>query len=234
MRNKLFSFLGLLIFVCNTSAQTVKEQLIKHEQALLAHPNEYINYESLSFLVSQHYLELSSADRLRIRKSLASFTRFAEIRLNPPGESGTPITIHGTVYNRSGVALKKVQLLVFHTDAKGYYAPDDAIKKTMNEADARLFGYITTDDHGRFSFTTIHPGTYPKKYEGRYIPQHIHFEIKQAGYQPFSIQMAFEDDPAMKDIYWKKWATDLNFPVVRFVKENGVLIGVYDIHLERK
>jgi protocatechuate 3,4-dioxygenase beta subunit len=234
MRNILLLLFNLLILICNSYAQTSKDRLIKYEQALIEHPNDYKNYESLSFLVSQHYLELSSSDRLHIRKTLATHTRFSNIHLNPPGEAGIPITIHGTVYNPEGVALKNVPLFIFHTDANGYYAPDDPIKNTMNEPDARLFGYMTTDDLGGYSFTTIQPGTYPKKYQGRFIPQHIHFEIQYPGYKSFSIQMAFEDDPAMKDVYWKKWAEGLHYPVIRLVKNNRGLNGKYDIRLEKK
>lgn len=234
MFKKNILFFCLLLLFCRAPAQTAAGRMVKYEQDLLAHPKDYSKYQNLAFLISHQFSELSPKERIEIRNFLADHTKFSEIHINPPQEPGIPITIRGIVYNARGVALKNVRLLVFHTDASGYYTPDDIIKKTMNEPDARLFGYITTNDSGWYSFTTIHPGSYPNKYEGRFIPQHIHFEIKHPGYKNFSIQMAFEDDPAMKDLYWKKWAADLHFPVIRFVKETGRLIGRYNIHLENK
>lgn len=230
---QLLAFCILQLLAIYGYAQSFQPRIAQLEKTFLANPTDYHQYENLSFLVSEHYIKLSIAERKEIRDFLSANARFANIHIPPPKEAGQLITIKGTVKNINGIPLKNIKLFVFHTDARGYYAPTDSATKRMNEPDARLFGYVTTDKDGNYVFETIHPGTYPNKYEGRYIPQHIHIQIVEKGYEPFSIQMAFEDDPAMKDKYWKDWAVKQKFPVTRLVKSGNILTGNYDIVLTK-
>ena len=211
--------------------QSYKNRIKELEKIFLAKPNDYLNYENISFLISEHYVQLNFAERKEIRDFLSGHARFSNIHIPPPKEAGRSITVKGTVRDAKGTLLKNIKLFVFHTDARGYYTPTDSATKRMNEPDPRLFGYVTTDKDGRYSFETIHPGTYPAKYEGRYIPQHIHIQIVEKGYEPFSIQMAFEDDPAMKDPYWKDWATKQKFPLTKLILSGNILTGNYNIVL---
>ena len=222
----LFTFYGY--------AQPFQTRIVQFEKAFLSSPTDYHQYSKLSFLVSEHYTELSIAERKEIRDFLSAHTRFSNIHIPPPKEAGQLITITGTVKDVKGSPLKNRKLFIFHTDAKGYYAPTDSASKRMNEPDPRLFGYVITDQQGKYSFETIHPGTYPGKYEGRFIPQHIHIQIIEKGYEPFSVQMAFEDDPAMKDIYWRDWAIKQKFPVTKFSRAGNKLIGIYNIILSKE
>jgi protocatechuate 3,4-dioxygenase beta subunit len=96
--------------------------------------------------------------------------------------------------------------IFFQTDSRGYYTPFDSAQNKMGEPDARLFGFLKTDANGNFEIHTIRPASYPKKYEGRTIPQHIHNNITAKGYANQNLQMVFDDDPAMND-YWRQWAT---------------------------
>ncbi len=214
-------------------SQINKEQIKKIEANFLNNPSDVRNYQALSSLISNHYLQITTEERFKIRKLLTKNSVLPTIKICSLDEAGIPITIKGLVLSAKGDTLKNVKIFVFHTDSRGYYAPDDSINKRMNEADPRLFGCVRTDEKGHFEFSTIHPGTYPKKYNGRFIPQHIHLEIEHSGYQTFKIQMAFEDDPAMKDPYWRDWAKDLNFPVIHFVQENGLQVGTYNIILKK-
>ena len=211
--------------------QSLKDQIKKMESDLVTSPTDPSAYQDLLFLVSQHYLQLNKEQRVEIRKFLAEHARFSRIRIAPPGERGVPIRISGKVHNDQGVPLQNVIILVFHTDSSGYYAPDDSVNKRMNEPDARLYGYMATDKNGEYEFQTIHPGTYPNKYEGRFIPQHIHFEISCPGYHHLSVQMVFEDDPAMKDTHWRDWAKSLKFPIVQFLSGGSIRSATYDITL---
>lgn len=229
-----FTLCILQLFTMYGYAQTYHPRIVQLEKTFLSDPADYNHYASLSFLVSEHYTQLSIAERKEIRDFLSAHTRFSNIHIPPPNEAGQLITVKGTVKDSKGSPLKNIKLFVFHTDAKGYYAPTDAATKSMNEPDPRLFGYVVTDKDGKYSFETIHPGTYPRKYEGRFIPQHIHIQIIEKGYEPFSIQMAFEDDPAMKDRYWREWAVKQKFPVTRFTRPGNILIGNYDIVLSKE
>jgi protocatechuate 3,4-dioxygenase beta subunit len=98
---------------------------------------------------------------------------------------------------------------VFHADSSGAYTR----QSEMDESNARLFGFLRTGSDGRFGFTTIRPGGYRKPYDGRWIPQHIHFEISAANKQTRRFQMVFRDDPRM-DAYWLAWARRQGNPVV--------------------
>ena len=78
---------------------------------------------------------------------------------------------------------------------------------------------------------TGHP---EKKYNGRLIPQHIHFNINAKGYSNQNLQIAFEDDPAMKDIYWKEWAAKANYPIIKIAMKENIGMGNLNIHLIKK
>ena len=184
-------------------------------------------------MVSQHYLQLTHEQRMEIRKFLKEHARFSNITIGPPGEPGRVIHISGTIRDEKGVPLPNVTILLFHTDAHGYYAPDDSIKKSLNEPDARLFGFVNTDANGHYSFQTVEPGNYPHAYQGRIIPRHIHFEIDHPGFKHYGVQMAFEDDPSMSDQYWKDWAKNQHYPVLSLKKVNEKWQGQNDIVLSK-
>ncbi len=222
---------SLSIFPLMSCGQARQDEIKKAEAALLEHPRDLRYYEQLTFIVSQHYLQLTHEQRMDIRKFLKEHARFSAITIEPPGEPGKLITISGTVRNEQGSPLSNVTILLFHTDAHGYYAPDDSIKKSMNEPDARLFGFVTTDVNGHYSFQTVEPGNYPHAYQGRIIPRHIHFEIEYPGFKHYGVQMAFEDDPSMQDNYWKDWTKNLHYPVVTLKKAGDQLNGLNDIVL---
>ncbi len=223
--------LAIQFFAFIVNAQTYRQRIQLLEQTFLSKPSDYIHYQNLSLLITEHYTQLTIAERKEVRDFLSAHAHFSTIHIPPAKETGQPIIIKGTVKNVKGVPLPNSKLFIFHTDARGYYAPTDSASKRMNEPDPRLFGYVITDKDGRYSFETIHPGTYPNKYEGRYIPQHIHIQIVEKGFEPFSIQMAFEDDPAMKDKYWKDWAIKQKFPVTKLIRSGNILTGNYDIVL---
>ena len=54
---------------------------------------------------------------------------------------------------------------------------------------------LRTDAAGRYSFTTIRPGSYP----GTRAPQHIHYEVAAGGHGPRFFEILFEDDPHVDD-----------------------------------
>jgi protocatechuate 3,4-dioxygenase beta subunit len=80
-----------------------------------------------------------------------------------------------------------VSLYVFHTDAKGRYAPD--IDNRVGEFNARLHGFLRTDADGRYQYETTRPGSYDNG------PAHVHYVVNARGYQPLLLALQFEDDP---------------------------------------
>ena len=237
MKNLVFIFaltLTCQFSILSVCSQPYQKKIQLLEKIFLAKQTDYHNYESLSHLVSKDYTQLKYQERKEIRDFLSDHAHFSTIQIPPSNEPGQLITIKGTVKNIKGNVLPNIQLFIFHTDTKGYYAPTDSVTKKMSETDPRLFGYLTTDKNGQYSFTTIHPGTYPLKYKERYVPQHIHIQIVEKGFEPYSIQMVFEDDQAMKERYWKEWAVKLKFPIIQLVKSGNRRIGNYDIVLHNE
>jgi protocatechuate 3,4-dioxygenase beta subunit len=65
----------------------------------------------------------------------------------------------------------------------------------MGNRDPRLMALLRTDASGRYSFTTIRPGSYP----GTRVPQHVHYEVGAAGHGTRIFEIVFDDDPLVTD-----------------------------------
>jgi len=110
----------------------------------------------------------------------------------PAGEPGQRLEVKGVVYAADGrTPVARASIYVYQTDARGHYRPDDA----MGNRDPRLMALLRTDAAGRYSFTTIRPGSYP----GTRAPQHIHYEVAAGGHGPRFFEILFEDDPHVDD-----------------------------------
>jgi protocatechuate 3,4-dioxygenase beta subunit len=94
--------------------------------------------------------------------------------LNATNLLGTPILISGHVYdgldNAKPIANAKIE--IWHTDASGSYHPNgNGDIATYKPDDVALRGFVTTDETGAWTFSSIYPG----EYTGR--TRHIHFKI---------------------------------------------------------
>jgi protocatechuate 3,4-dioxygenase beta subunit len=210
----------LLSFLCCATLQSAwgQVQARKTNQvatliAQLDKSHSRSDYETLHALLSEYYSELSQEERESLRQALRKNANWANETLCTANEKGTTITISGRVIDAKGMPIVGAHLHLYQTDAKGFYSPTDATTGKMNEQDPRLEGFLITDHNGNYSFTTIRPASYPKPYQGRLIPQHIHINITAKGYAAALFQMVFADDPAMND-YWVDWAKKANFPIV--------------------
>ena len=106
----------------------------------------------------------------------------------PPGEPGLRLEVKGAVYAADGrTPVPGASVYVYQTDAGGHYRPGDA----MGNRDPRLKALLRTDAAGRYSFTTIRPGSYP----GSRVPQHIHYEVAADGHGSRVFEIVFDDDP---------------------------------------
>jgi protocatechuate 3,4-dioxygenase beta subunit len=162
----------------------------------------------------------------RIREAFRAAARVAAETLDPPGEPGPVMHVEGRVTDESGRPVAGALVYVFHADSTGWYAR----RGEMDERHPRLFAYLRTDSEGRYSFRTARPGGYQKQYGGRYIPQHIHFEVAAAGRTTRRFQLVFSDDPRMDD-YWTNWAQRLYHPIADVVRRNGTQHCVVNITL---
>ena len=200
----------------------------KYEQALAANPSDDAALESLHRLLTES-APMHREEMLRLRQLIRKHTRRATTVLTPPNETGEPMIVSGAVRDETGTPIAGALIYVFHADAKGFYTPDRA----MDEAHARLFGYMKTGSDGRYEFRTIRPGGYPKLP----IPQHIHMLVTAAGYRDHkcrsTCQLVFADDPRMTP-EWHEWAKEGGNPILSVIRDkDGVQRCVYDIALNR-
>lgn len=190
-------------------------------------------YNAFHFLLSEHYTDLSADQRKVLRASLEKYAQGSSAVLCSGREPGVKLHLEGTLADKNGQAIPGAHLHIFHTDHQGFYSPLDSITGRMLEQDPRLEGFLDTDQKGHFSIQTVRPGNYPKKYEGRLLPQHIHIVASARGFATLSVQVAFYDDPAMDD-YWLNWAKEAEFPLVRLEKTAAGMSGKFQLLMVKK
>lgn len=192
-----------------------------------------VAYDSLHFHLTAHYTDLTTAGRSALRQALQKQAIWSFDVLCPADEPGAHIVLKGRVTDKNGTPLAGAHLHVFQTNHQGYYSPLDSITGSMRENDPRLEGFITTGVNGVFEIRTVRPASYPKKYKGRFIPQHIHINVAADGCEDGIFQVVFKDDPAMDD-YWVDWAKKAGFPIVTLVQTLAGPVGEVDLVLRKE
>jgi protocatechuate 3,4-dioxygenase, alpha subunit len=79
-------------------------------------------------------------------------------RIASPSETGEHFTIAGRVLDGVGQPIPDAVIEIWQADANGEYTGTHLNFPTGHAAAFSGFGRIPTDDHGRFSFTTVRPG----------------------------------------------------------------------------
>jgi protocatechuate 3,4-dioxygenase beta subunit len=112
-------------------------------------------------------------------------------------EPGVPMLVSGRVVDKEGQPVKRAMVYAYQTSAKGWYS-ERAPHFAGQEGDrrhARLFGYLTTDNTGRFEIKTIRPGGY----SDADLPAHIHIEVGRGEERSTELttEIQFDDDPRL-------------------------------------
>jgi protocatechuate 3,4-dioxygenase beta subunit len=112
-----------------------------------------------------------------------------------PDEPGHRIVVTGTLRDSAGQPAKGALVYVYQTDAKGWYSADAPHVGGMSgdEQHARIFGYLTTGEDGRYEIRTIRPEGYPETA----LPGHIHIEVFVNGSARLISEILFNDDPRL-------------------------------------
>lgn len=149
-----------------------------------------------------------------------------KITLAPAAEPGERMIISGTVYGPDGKTPRAgVQVLVYHTDAKGYYA-----KGSNSPGNARLKGTMITNAEGKYEFESIKPGPYPSGG----IPAHVHYAIIHDSLVVQRFELLFEGDPYLTEDMKKRGTVEGGMLAVRKLEKdaNGIWRGEYDLILK--
>jgi protocatechuate 3,4-dioxygenase beta subunit len=131
-----------------------------------------------------------SASLLLAAAMVAGAHAQAPISLLPAGEAGTPLQVDGRILGPGG-PIANAALYVYQTDATGIYSNAERDDNTKPRLKARF----ATDAQGRFAFSTIVPGQYPRSGP----PAHIHVEVTPPGRPMQQYEVVFEGDSRLTD-----------------------------------
>ena len=133
----------------------------------------------------------------RFRRLIRDQSKSSKVAIVQPKEPGEPLIVSGRVLDKAGQPVKGALVYIYQTSAKGWYS-DRAAHVDAHEGDrkhARLFGYMLTDDEGRFELRTIRPAGYPDSD----LPAHIHVEVEPPEKKAATLvtEIQFDDDPRL-------------------------------------
>ncbi len=102
-----------------------------------------------------------------------------------------PLLITGTIYQPNGAdPACGVIVYIYHTNEEGIY-PTKGGEMGWGRRHGYLRGWTKTDHHGKFSFYTSKPASYP----GRNVPAHVHITLLEPGGRYYWVEeYLFEGD----------------------------------------
>ncbi len=129
-----------------------------------------------------------------------------------PGDK-PELVLSGRVLNEKGTPIPGAVVNIWSSDAVGNY---DMIGY-------KYTGYVVTDEHGRYEFTTIIPGCYEPR-----NAKHIHVKV-QGNSRPITSQLYIEGEPGNEqDDYYSS-----ELLVRCMVDDNGTKHGTYDFVIQQ-
>lgn len=139
---------------------------------------------------------------------LEESVRASEIEMVDRLEPGRRIRLRGQVVDMAtGAPISGALMKLFQTNAAGEYRP--GMDAGGGAGNPRLFGYLRTDDDGRFTVDTIMPERYPQSS----VPRHVHYHVWAEGYPKLVSECFFDSDPNLTD-RTRRSAPASNFPIV--------------------
>ncbi len=117
----------------------------------------------------------------------------SSVRIAGPEEPGEPLVMEGTIFQPDGkTPAPGIVLYFYQTDASGRYTP--ASNQSKARRHGHLRGWVKSDAKGKYSFTTVRPGSYPNSKN----PQHIHPILVESNTRYYWIdEFLFTDDPLL-------------------------------------
>jgi len=148
-----------------------------------------------------------------------------------PGVAGERISVGGRVVDGDGAPVVDAMLEIWQANAHGRYAhPEDTREIPLDEG-FNGWGRVTTDDDGRFRFSTIKPGRVPAATGGLQAP-HLNVTIFMRGMLRQLVTRIYFDgepdnaqDPVLSSIPPGRRATLVARPAGATLEWNVVLQG---------
>jgi protocatechuate 3,4-dioxygenase beta subunit len=148
----------------------------------------------------------------------------ARVAVTPSSEPGERLAVSGRVLGDNNQPVPGASIYVYQTDTKGEYVQGS----NRGNDRPRLFGFLRSDSQGRYSFTTIRPGSYPNSR----IPGHIHFEVTAPGHAERIYEIVFEGDPFISDQFRSQARQPFgNVEIVTARKSNEVFEVSHDVRI---
>lgn len=147
----------------------------------------------------------------------------------PNSSTGTPMNLHGTVFNESGnIPLKGALVEIWQCDEKEHYD---------NASDDYLFrGAVKTGNKGQYSFKTIVPVPYKANPsdDSSWRPAHIHMRVSVPEQQDLITQIYFKGDQYIDNDTWASSPGAVNrvLPIVK--NDQGNHSVVFDIIMNKE
>ena len=175
---------------CQSTAQTDNTPLLNEAKTKLEEKTATVS----EILTDKKYLPLHTLTAFRDMIKAGSNTEV--LMIAPADEPGKKIRVLGTVTDSENKPVANALVYLYQTDARGWYSAD-APHVGGNQGDmqhARLFGYVRTNEQGKFELHTIKPSGYPRSD----LPAHIHVHVWAEGYRDFVNEFLFDDDERLK------------------------------------
>lgn len=124
----------------------------------------------------------------------------ADLTAGFPGQPlGERIVVSGRVLDENGRPVRNTVVEVWQCNAAGRYLHKGDQHDAPLDPNFKGSGQVLTDEHGRYRFKTIKPGSYPwRNHYNAWRPAHIHFSLHGDGIgQRLVTQMYFPGDPLL-------------------------------------
>jgi protocatechuate 3,4-dioxygenase beta subunit len=98
-------------------------------------------------------------------------------KLVGPGVTGERVVVEGRVVDGDGNGVGDALVEIWQANAHGRYAHVNDTNPAPLDPNFQGYGVQVTDEHGRYRFKTIKPGSYPTGIGDWSRPPHVHFDV---------------------------------------------------------
>ena len=119
---------------------------------------------------------------------------------------GDVLLVEGQIKDKTGVPIPRATIDVWQTAPNGLYSSQDPEQDTYS-----FHGLMTTDQEGRYAFTTVRPVSYTVPTDGPvgdilkaagrhpWRPSHLHYIVSATGYRDLVTEVFPDDDPYLDE-----------------------------------